>query len=331
MDLVLLDDAPSLAHVRSRAWKGCCPRNRATVWRLLLGHEPLRYAQRPDVLQGKRHLYWEHVRVMCAPDGPVGEPSVPYSEYSVRTLRQIEMDLPRTHPEIGIFHVEEVRNPMRRILYLYGMLNPNKNYVQGMNELVTPILVVFLTSYLKDTNEKGVESFLKRQNIGNMLTKGELADAEADAFWTFSLLVALIEDNFIPDQPGILKRVARLEEIVAAVDPLLSDHLARNGNEFIQFSYRWMNCLLMRELPFNMVVKLWDALLAEEDGIADLHIYVCAAMISRFRSELLSKGFEDCIMFLQHMPTAYWTSTDIDELLSQAYVWKQSLHLSSLG
>lgn len=299
---------------------------------MLLGHEPLRHADRREILAGKRLLYREHVGVLCAPDGPVCNGGmVAYSEYSVKTLRQIEMDLPRTHPEIEIFHVEEVRNPMRRILYLYGMLNPNKNYVQGMNELVTPILVVFLTSYLQETNEKGVENFLKRSSIDGLLSKEELADAEADAFWTFTKLVALVEDNFIPDQPGILKRVARLDQIVSIVDPILSRHLERNGNDFIQFSYRWMNCLLMRELPFNMVVKLWDTLLAEEDGIADLHVYFCAAMVCRFRSELLSKGFEDCIMFLQHLPTSNWTSTDIDVLLSQSFVWKQSLHLSSLA
>lgn len=370
MDLILLDEAPSMAELQSCAWKGCCPRNRAQVWRMLLGHEPLQYSERNTVLEAKRKLYREYVHVLCAPEGAAdlqlafelkkcrslqraGENDitslhnlkekayafaakgsreiVEYSDYSVKTLRQIEMDLPRTHPEIPIFHVPEVRDPMRRILYLYGMLNPNKNYVQGMNELVTPILVVFLSSYLKDTDEKGVESFLNRSEVGDTLTAQELADAEADAFWTFSLLVALVEDNFIPDQPGILKRVGRLDEIIAKVDPLLSKHLARNENEFIQFSYRWMNCLLMRELPFNMVVKLWDVLLAEEDGIADLHVYFCAAMLTRYRSELLGKGFEDCIMFLQHLPTEDWKSSDIDVLLSQAYIWKHSLQLPSVA
>lgn len=367
MDLLLLHECPNIEDLRKCAWKGCSPKNRAQVWRLLLGHEPLEYKLRQSTLEMKRNAYREYVQLLCAPEGAAevelskqvkrcrliqrqyeqetngsrGVKSFPqvdkqrdlieYSDYAMKTLRQIEMDLPRTHPDIPIFHVPEVRNPMRRILYLYGMLNPNKNYVQGMNELLTPVVVVFLSSYLKHANDKGVESFLSREDLCDSLTEQEFVEAEADAFWTFSLVVSCIEDNFIAEQTGILRRIARLEEIVDCVDPLLSRHLARNGNEFIQFSYRWMNCLLMRELPFTLVVKLWDALFAEEDGLGDLQVYFCAAMMTRFRGELLTKGFEDCIMFLQHLPTTEWKTSDIDVLLSQAYIWKQQLQLESLG
>lgn len=366
MDLTLLDECPSREDLRKCAWKGCCPQNRAQVWRLLLGHEPLNYNARKSVLKVKRERYRECVSLLCSNEGDteqqlastltklrslqkdievtIGSRSAgnanesgsfmdvaQYSDYSSKTLRQIEMDLPRTHPLIPIFHVPQVRDPMRRILYLYGMLNPNKNYVQGMNEILTPVLVVFLSSYFKEGSEKGVENFLTREALDKCLTSEELQNAEADAFWIFSLLVSRIEDNFTAEQSGILKRVRRLEEIVKEVDSLLSAHLKRNGNEFIQFACRWMNCLLMRELPFPLVVKLWDALLAEEDGISDLHVYFCAAMMIRFRAELLSKGFEDCIMFLQHLPTRNWRTNDIDVLLSQAYLWKQTLQFESLA
>lgn len=362
MDLLLLDESPCLEDLRRCAWKGCSPKNRAQVWRLLLGHEPMEHSVRHSALEMKRKAYREYVKVLSAPQGAAqvelsrqlkrcrsmqkhmgiesnkGEGGgrqlsledkdgnfVEYSDYAMKTLRQIEMDLPRTHPDIAIFHVPEVRNAMRRILYIYGMLNPNKNYVQGMNELLTPVLVVFFSSYLKEVRDRGVENFLVREEVCNSLAAEELDEAEADAFWTFSLVVRSIEDNFIAEQPGILRRIARLEEIVREVDPLLSQHLARNGNEFIQFSYRWMNCLLMRELPFPLVVKLWDALIAEEDGLSELHVYFCAAMITKFRAELLAKGFEQCIMFLQNLPTSEWKTSDIDVLLSQAYVWRKQL------
>lgn len=368
MDLLLLHECPAIEDLRKCAWKGCSPKNRAQVWRLLLGHEPLEYRLRHSTLDMKRNAYREYVRLLYAPEGAAEvelskqvkrcrliqrqyehetdemrnrekshphvnkfQKFVEYSDYAMKTLHQIEMDLPRTHPEIPIFHVPEVRNPMRRILYLYGMLNPSRNYVQGMNELLTPVVVVFLSSYLKHANNKGIESFLNREGLCDLLTEQELMEAEADAFWTFSLIVSCIEDNFTAEQTGILRRIARLEEIVKCVDPLLARHLARNGNEFIQFSYRWMNCLLMRELPFTLVVKLWDALFAEEDGLADLQVYFCAAMITRFRGELLTKGFEDCIMFLQHLPTGEWKTSDVDVLLSQAYIWKQQLQLESLA
>lgn len=268
-----------------------------------------------------------------SPDSPLSlkRQVIEYSTFSAKTLRQIEMDLPRTHPKLPVFHVPQVRNAMRRVLYIFGMLNPNNNYVQGMNEIVTPIILVFLTEHLRHAESRNMMRMLHRTELDGILTEQQLADAEADAFWTFSAIVRSVEDNFVADQPGILRRVARLEEIVWHVDAALAAHLAHNGNEFLQFSFRWMNCLLMRELPFHLVVMLWDALLAEEDGVADLHVYFCAALLTRFSEELQVMDFEECILLLQRLPTQCWRYEDINELLSQAKIWKQSLKLESLA
>jgi hypothetical protein len=43
-------------------------------------------------------------------------------------------------------------------------------------------------------------------------------------------------------------------------------HLEAHGVEFYQFAFRWCNCLLMRELPFRLVCRLWDTCIAERDG-----------------------------------------------------------------
>lgn len=47
------------------------------------------------------------------------------------------------------------------------------------------------------------------------------------------------------------------------VDEKTSAHLQAQGVEFLQFSFRWVNCLLLRELPFHLGVRLWDTYLAE--------------------------------------------------------------------
>ena len=46
-------------------------------------------------------------------------------------------------------------------------------------------------------------------------------------------------------------------------------HLEKEGLQFIQFAFRWVNCLLLREVPFALAVRLWDTYLAE--GCADRH------------------------------------------------------------
>ncbi len=45
-------------------------------------------------------------------------------------------------------------------------------------------------------------------------------------------------------------------------EPLV-EHLSREGLEFIQFAFRWVNCLLLREVPFQLGIRLWDTYLAE--------------------------------------------------------------------
>jgi hypothetical protein len=35
------------------------------------------------------------------------------------------------------------------------------------------------------------------------------------------------------------------------------------GIDFLQFAFRWVNCLLIREVPFGAALRLWDTYLAE--------------------------------------------------------------------
>lgn len=42
------------------------------------------------------------------------------------------------------------------------------------------------------------------------------------------------------------------------IDGKLHDHLNAMMVEYLQFSFRWMNCLLMRELPLQCTIRLWD-------------------------------------------------------------------------
>lgn len=42
--------------------------------------------------------------------------------------------------------------------------------------------------------------------------------------------------------------------------------LDQQGVDFIQFAFRWVNCLLVRELPFVLGIRLWDTYIAEGSG-----------------------------------------------------------------
>ena len=112
-------------------------------------------------------------------------------------------------------------------------------------------------------------------------------------------------------------------------EPLVN-HLESNGVEFSTFAFRWMNCLLMRELPLPLVGRLWDTYIAEarngavRDGFHTFHVYVCAALLLRF-SKPVRMGlptFGELLPFLQKLPTKDWRIADIEELIAQAFVHK---------
>jgi hypothetical protein len=41
----------------------------------------------------------------------------------------------------------------------------------------------------------------------------------------------------------------------------LHEHLLTNDVQYIHFAFRWMNCLLMREIPLRCTIRLWDTYL----------------------------------------------------------------------
>lgn len=64
---------------------------------------------------------------------------------------------------------------------------------------------------------------------------------------------------------------------------------------YIQFAFRWMNCLLMRELPQRAVVRAWDTYLAEENGFESFHVYVSAALLCHFSGTLREMDFQTMV------------------------------------
>ena len=38
----------------------------------------------------------------------------------------------------------------------------------------------------------------------------------------------------------------------------LYNHLKEENVNFLQFAFRWMNCLLMREISLQNIIRMWD-------------------------------------------------------------------------
>ncbi|KAI0297111.1 rab-GTPase-TBC domain-containing protein [Russula brevipes] len=231
---------------------------------------------------------------------------------------QIEIDVPRTRPGVQLWMHSSTQRCLERVLYVWAIRHPASGYVQGINDLVTPFFEVFLSAYV-DADPEELDP--------SVLPAPVLAAIEADSFWCLSRLLDGIQDNYITAQPGIQRSVKRMAELVARIDAPLSEHLAAQGVEFMQFAFRWMNCLLMREISVKNTVRMWDTYLAEgPDAFSQFHLYVCSAFLVRWSEKLREMDFQGIIMFLQSLPTQDWTDHEIEMLLSQAFLLNSIWH-----
>lgn len=87
--------------------------------------------------------------------------------------------------------------------------HPASGYVQGINDLVTPFLVVFLSEYL--------EGSMDNWSIIN-LSPEKISNVEADCYWCLSKLLDGMQDHYTFAQPGIQRLVFKLKELVRRID-----------------------------------------------------------------------------------------------------------------
>lgn len=329
LEMLLLQSSPSMIDVKASSWKGCSVRTRPAVWRMLFDCEPLAYADRASRLSERRKEYVKLQRIMGGPAvGSVHLDSEDRSDLNAAMLRQIDMDLPRTHPNHPVFHCPRVRSAMRRVLYLFAALHPDTGYVQGQNEVLTPLLVVFMSEHVPSGHSaRTVEGFVDLESLDGVLCEEQVADAEADAYWCFAQLVSGIVDNYTVNQPGMHLRISQLEKILGKVDPPLASHMEAEGCQALQFSFRWIAALMLREFSLPLVVRLWDALLAQQDGFGEFIVYLSGALIVNWRDELLQMEFTQMITLLLNLPTGGWGPRDIDILVSQALMWSNTYKL----
>jgi Rab-GTPase-TBC domain len=54
----------------------------------------------------------------------------------------------------------------------------------------------------------------------------------------------------------------------------------------------WINCLLIREVPFSLATRLWDTYLAEGSRLKGFLIYVAAAFLLSWSGPLRTMDFQ---------------------------------------
>uniref|UniRef100_A0A6P4EBY4 TBC1 domain family member 22B n=1 Tax=Drosophila rhopaloa TaxID=1041015 RepID=A0A6P4EBY4_DRORH len=300
-------DSPQLDLVALKqiSWSGVPRKMRAVSWRLLSKYLPPSSERRMAVLESKRQGYQDLRHNYFRVDSQ--------DETQQDTYRQIHIDVPRMNPQIPLFQQQLVQEMFERILFIWAIRHPASGYVQGINDLVTPFFIVFLQEALTpNTDLEKYDMSTLPEETRNII--------EADSFWCLSKFLDCIQDNYIFAQLGIQEKVNQLKDLIQRIDVNLHRHLQAHGVDYLQFSFRWMNNLLTRELPLHCTIRLWDTYLAESDGFALFHLYVCAAFLLHWKEQLMQQNdFQGLMLLLQNLPTHNWSDRQINVLLAEAF------------
>eukprot|EP01062_Namystynia_karyoxenos_P046695 TRINITY_DN35050_c0_g1_i1.p1 TRINITY_DN35050_c0_g1~~TRINITY_DN35050_c0_g1_i1.p1 ORF type:complete len:522 (+),score=103.77 TRINITY_DN35050_c0_g1_i1:89-1654(+) len=190
---------------------------------------------------------------------------------------------------------------LRRLLFLYALLNPGLSYVQGMNEIAAMLFYAFATcpNPAEDSS-------------------ADCDDAEADAFFCFSSLLGQLGDAFCraldSSGVGIHGTIAHFSSILRLCDRRLWDCLEERGVRPELYALRWLALLLSQEFPAPDVLRIWDFLLSggdEQGSVYSRLFFVAAAMVVALRRELMSSDFAANMQMLQDYPPC-----DVSRLLT---------------
>jgi len=304
--------------LRAASWNGVPDAERGTTWKLLLGYLPTNKSRREPTYSNRRQLYDSY----CDQYHKMEE-----TEENEVLLKQIRVDVPRMGPGVPWIQSPRIQGSLERILYIWAIRHPASGYVQGINDLAVPFYLAYIAEHgnIAVADQAGMEELVTNTEL---LSEVAFKAIEADCFWSVSTLLDGIQDHYTFAQPGIQRLVFKLNKLIHTIDEQLHGHLEKQGVEFLLFAFRWMQCLLMRELSLPLVIRLWDTLLAQEEGFKTFHVYVCAAFLMRFAPRLKEMEFQDLVLFLQNVPTAEWSTDDITRLLGEAYIYYTHYHES---
>jgi len=247
-------------------------------------------------------------------------------EMERKILKQIRDDVHRTQPEFPLFHEKSIQEMMNRVLYVWHVRHPASGYVQGINDLLTPFLAAFISEYIT----VDYDTFTIPQDFSAKLGEEELKKLEADCYWCLSKILDGVLDNYTSSQIDAQKSMTKIKEITKKIDAELCSNLESKDIDFKFFSLRWIFCLLVREFPLKVGMRLFDTYISDEQGFSVLHIYVCAALLLKWSVKLKKMNFPEIMVFLQNMPTRDWSEQDIEIIIAEAYVF-MTLYEDSKG
>jgi len=262
----VVTDVPLLLE---KIYKGGMDENiRSEVWKFLLNYHKWHHTTEVRETNKKARVE-EYFRMKLQWKSLSDDQENRFSGFRERKT-QIEKDIgrtDRTHP-----YFQGDKNPnmglLQDILMTYVMYNFDLGYVQGMSDLLSPILFVM-------------------QN-------------EVDAFWCFVGFMDKVGSNFEFDQGGMKQQLADLTDIMKCVDPSLYNYLDTKESGNLYFCFRWLLIWFKREFSYNDTMTLWEVLWTSPPNY---HLLVCLAILDTEKPSIIENkyGFTEILKHVNDM------------------------------
>ncbi|XP_005469062.2 TBC1 domain family member 17 isoform X2 [Oreochromis niloticus] len=240
---------------------------RKEVWKFLLGFYPWNSTakEREDILRVKTDEYFR----MKVQWKSVSEEQEMRNSLLRGYRSLIERDVNRTDRHNTFFSGND--NPgltlLHDVLMTYCMYNFDLGYVQGMSDLLSPILFV-------------------TQN-------------EVESFWCLTGFMELVHQNFEESQEAMKQQLLQLSILLKALDPELCDFLDSQDSGSLCFCFRWLLIWFKREFSFEDILTLWEVLWTRLP-CENFHLLIACSILESQREELIGSN-HDFNTILKHI------------------------------
>lgn len=229
-------------------------------------------------------------------------------------VSRINKDVKRTDRDVEIFRGEaeasdeeedgellsssEFNNPhlfnLRLILLTFNEYYPNLGYVQGMNDLLSP-LYICLYDYVGSNP----------------------VHHEALTFWAFTKVMENLEKNFLRDQSGIKQQMETLNEMIQLMMPEFHAYLVEIHATHLFFLFRMLLVWFKREFAvLDDVLAIWDVLFTNF-YLSQYNLFVVLAVLHKHQKimrDFLKEDYE----VLKYVNDLAMASQDVGDLLERA-------------
>lgn len=183
-------------------------------------------------------------------------------------MHRIDKDVTRCDRNYWYFTSEVNLKKLKNIMYTYAWENLEVGYIQGMCDLVAPLLVIF--------------------------------DDERLTYACFQRLMKRMADNF-PQGTGMDNNFSSMRLLIQILDADLYEHMYNRGDfTHFYFSYRWFLLDFKRELVYKDVFKVWETIWAAKSVCSEhFYLFVAISLVETYRDIIIENNmdFTDIIKF----------------------------------